>query len=111
MRIGRSLGGRPILVATDEEAAVLIAEQAARLGEQFVLPVIAPGLPRELATKYTLHSLCVEHGIPTPASAQPRSPDEVLEFAGELGLSGRRQEQRALAAAHPAGGPEHCDCR
>jgi D-aspartate ligase len=85
MRIGRAIGGRPILVATDEEAAVLIAERAAQLVAQFVLPAVAPGLPRQLATKYTLHSLCVEHGIPTPASAQPRSPDEVLEFAGELG--------------------------
>jgi predicted ATP-grasp superfamily ATP-dependent carboligase len=85
MRIGRAIGGRPILVATDEEAAVLIAERAARLSEQFVLPVVAPSLPRQLATKSTLHSLCVEHGIPTPASAQPQSADEVLAFAGELG--------------------------
>jgi predicted ATP-grasp superfamily ATP-dependent carboligase len=85
LRIGRAIGGRPILVATDEEAAVLIAEQAARLGEQFMLPVVAPSLPRQLATKDTLHSLCVEHRIPTPASAQPRSPQEALEFAGELG--------------------------
>jgi D-aspartate ligase len=85
LRIGRSIGGRPILVATDEEAAALIAEQAVRLGERFVIPAVAPDLPRRLATKYTLYSLCVQHGIPTPVSLQPRSPAEVLEFAGELG--------------------------
>jgi predicted ATP-grasp superfamily ATP-dependent carboligase len=83
--IGAAIGGRPILAATDEEAAVLIAEQAARLGERFVLPAVDPGLPRRLATKYTLYSLCVEHGIPAPVSARPGSPSEVIELAGELG--------------------------
>lgn len=85
LRIGRAIGVRPILVATDEEAAVLIAEHAPRLHEEFVLPAVARELPRRLATKYSLHSLCVDHGIPAPMSLQPRSAAEVLEFAGELG--------------------------
>jgi predicted ATP-grasp superfamily ATP-dependent carboligase len=86
MRIAGAIDGRAILMATDDEAAVLIAEQAARLGDQFVMPQVAPSLPRRLATKYTLYSLCVEHGIPAPLSMQPRSPAEVLEFALELGF-------------------------
>jgi D-aspartate ligase len=85
MTIGRSIGARPILVATDEEAAILIAEHAARLGERFVMPAIAPDLPRRLATKYALYELCVEHGVPVPLSAQPGSRGEVLEFARHLG--------------------------
>ncbi len=85
LRMGGAIGGRPILAATDEEAAILIAEQAARLGECFVLPAVDPGLPRRLATKYDLYSLCLEHGIPAPVSLRPRSGDEVIEFAGELG--------------------------
>lgn len=86
MRIGRSIGRRTILAATDEEAAVLVAEEAVRLREQFVLPAVAPHLPRQLATKYTLYALCLEHGIPTPASLKPRSPAEVFEFADNLGF-------------------------
>jgi D-aspartate ligase len=85
-RIGQSIGKRAILVATDEEAAVLVAEQAARLRGQFVLPSVPPGIPRQLATKSALHSLCVEHGIPAPVSLRPRSPGEVLEFADHLGF-------------------------
>jgi len=86
MGIGRAIGRRAILVATDEEAAVLIAEHAELLGEQFALPSVAASLPRQLATKHTLHSLCLRHGIPTPRSLQPRSPGEVLEFSGCLGF-------------------------
>jgi D-aspartate ligase len=86
LQIGSSIGGRAILVATDEEAAVLVAEQAVRLREQFVLPAVAPGLPRSLATKHELHALCVQHGIPTPVSLRPQSAVEVLEFATALGF-------------------------
>jgi D-aspartate ligase len=85
LRIGRSIGGRPILAATDEEAAVLIAEHAAHLRERFVLPNVAPGLPRLLATKYTLFALCEEHGIPTPRSLRPSGRDEVMDGAERLG--------------------------
>ena len=85
LRIGRSIGGRPILAATDEEAGVLIAEHAAHLRERFVLPTVAPGLPRLLATKYTLFALCEEHGIPTPRSLRPSGRAEVLDGAERLG--------------------------
>jgi D-aspartate ligase len=86
LRIGRTIAGPAMLVATDDEAAVLVAEQAERLGRRFILPATLPALPRQLATKQTLHSLCVEHGIPTPASLRPNTPAEVLEGADTLGF-------------------------
>jgi D-aspartate ligase len=85
MRIGAAIDGRVILAATDEEAAVLIAEHAERLGTRFLMPAVAPSLPRALSTKRTLYSQCVEHGIPAPVSLQPHTVPEVLEFAGNLG--------------------------
>jgi predicted ATP-grasp superfamily ATP-dependent carboligase len=85
MRIGSSIARRTILMVTDDEAAVLIAEHAALLRQRFVIPRVAADLPRRLATKHGLYSLCVEHGIPTPLSLQPRNPEEALEFAGLLG--------------------------
>jgi len=86
MGLGRAIGGRAILAGTDEEAAVLIAEHSARLADRFVMPAVAPGLPRQLATKYSLYSLCRQHGIPTPLSLQPGSPGEALELAERLGF-------------------------
>jgi predicted ATP-grasp superfamily ATP-dependent carboligase len=80
-RIGRRIGRPTVLVPTDEEAAVLIAEHAAELREFFVFPQVEPTLPRRLASKQGLHELCVEHGVPTPRAAFPDSYAEVEEFA------------------------------
>jgi predicted ATP-grasp superfamily ATP-dependent carboligase len=86
LRIGRMIGGRPILVTTDDEAAVLVAEQADRLRPSFILPATPPRLPRQLAGKHSLHWLCVEHGIPTPFSARPRSAADALDIADTIGF-------------------------
>jgi predicted ATP-grasp superfamily ATP-dependent carboligase len=70
-----------VLVPTDEEAAVLIAEHQEELGERFLFPRVDAKLPRRLASKQGLHELCVEHGIPSPAAAFPQSYEEIVEFA------------------------------
>ena len=46
--VGERLGRRAVVVPTDDEAAVLIAEYADELSEHFIFPRIAPGLPRAL---------------------------------------------------------------
>ncbi|MBI0385723.1 ATP-grasp domain-containing protein, partial [Streptomyces albiflaviniger] len=68
LRMGRAIGRPTVLLPTDEEAAVLIAEHADRLaGEgRFLFPRAEPELPRRLASKRGLHELCVKHGVPTP---------------------------------------------
>ena len=80
-RIGRRIGRPTVLLPTDEEAAVLIAEHADVLGEHFLFPRSDPGLPRRLASKQGLYELCVTHGVPAPRSAFPNSYAEVEEFA------------------------------
>jgi predicted ATP-grasp superfamily ATP-dependent carboligase len=81
LRIGARIGRPTVLVPTDEEAAVLIAEHQEELGEWFLFPRVDAKLPRRLASKQGLHELCVEHGIPSPAAAFPQSYEEIVAFA------------------------------
>ncbi|MFD7338817.1 ATP-grasp domain-containing protein [Streptomyces violascens] len=79
--IGRRIGRPAVLIPTDEEAAVLIAEHQKELAELFLFPPVAPELPRRLASKQGLHELCVEHGVPSPAAAFPETYADVEDFA------------------------------
>ena len=81
IRIGRRIGRPAVLVPTDEEAAVLIAEHQSDLFRRFLFPRVEPGLPRRLASKQGLHELCVEHGIASPEAAFPQSYDDIVDFA------------------------------
>ncbi|WP_431775464.1 ATP-grasp domain-containing protein [Streptomyces cucumeris] len=87
LRIGRAIGRPTVLLPTDEEAAVLIAEHADVLaaGGRFLFPRADPELPRRLASKQGLHELCAEHGVPTPEAAFPATFADVKAFA----VSGR----------------------
>ncbi len=79
--IGRQLGRPTVAIPTDEEAAVLLAEHAAEFSEYFLFPGVPPELPRKLASKQGLYELCGEFGVPAPASAFPKTVEEVTEFA------------------------------
>ncbi len=81
VRIGGHIGRPAVLVPTDEEAAVLIAEHQDALRDRFLFPRVDPDLPGRLASKQGLHELCLEHGIPSPATVSPRSYEEIEEFA------------------------------
>jgi D-aspartate ligase len=81
LRIGRAIGRPSVLVPTDEEAAVLIAEHRDELSARFLVPRVERALPRRLASKQGLHELCVEHGIPSPTAAFPQSYDDIVAFA------------------------------
>jgi predicted ATP-grasp superfamily ATP-dependent carboligase len=81
IRIGRRIGRPAVLVPTDEEAAVLIAEHQSELFGRFLFPRVEPGLTRRLASKQGLHELCAEHGIASPQAAFPRSYDDIVAFA------------------------------
>lgn len=81
--IGQRIGRRSVLIPTDDEAAVLIAEHASVLSESFLFPRISSDLPRKLASKWGLYELCRKHDIPTPASVLPSSKEEVAAFAAD----------------------------
>lgn len=82
-RVGHRIGRPTLLIPTDEEAAVLVAEHQDELGDLFLFPRVDAGLPRRLASKQGLHGLCREHGIPSPAAAFPESYEDVVAFAEE----------------------------
>jgi D-aspartate ligase len=78
----REIIDRPTMILPlDDLSAVMVAETAARLRGPFLLPIVAPELPRALSNKRVLQSLCNAHGIATAASAAPRTMDDVLSFA------------------------------
>lgn len=81
---GRRLGRPAILLPTDDEAAVLVAEHAGVLAERFILPKVPPALPRRLADKAGLHELCRTAGIPAPRSERPGSVEELLAHASAI---------------------------
>jgi predicted ATP-grasp superfamily ATP-dependent carboligase len=80
--IGTRIGRPTVLLPTDEEAAVLIAEYPDVLSEWFLFPRLAdPKLPRRLADKQGLYEICVEQGIAAPWTVSPVSQHEIEEFA------------------------------
>ncbi len=79
--VGQRLGTRSVIVSTDDEAAVLVAEQAAELSEYFLFPPIDPGLPRALASKQKLYEMCRRHGIPAPVTSSPATGSDLAAFA------------------------------
>lgn len=84
LRVARRIGRPTVLIPTDEEAAVLIAEHQEPLSAAgFLFPRVDPELPRRLASKQGLHELCVEHGIASPAASFPESYGDIAEFAAE----------------------------
>lgn len=79
--IGRKIGRPTVLIPTDEEAAVLIAEHQDALAAWFLFPCVDAKLPRRLASKQALHELCAEHGVPSPTGVFPQSYEEIERFA------------------------------
>jgi D-aspartate ligase len=85
-RIGRRLGRPTLVVATDDEAAALLATHQADLADLFVQPEVDPGLPGRLADKQGLYELCREHGVPAPVTEVARSAAELRAVVDRLGL-------------------------
>ncbi|MFJ4093377.1 ATP-grasp domain-containing protein [Kitasatospora sp. NPDC089913] len=103
--VRRRTGRRAVAVATDDEAAVLLAEHAADYAADLRLPPVPTGLPRRLADKAALHALCRATGTPTPDTCAPADRDGLLAAADRLGfplvLKNRAPFSRLL---HPAVG-------
>ncbi|MFJ8538272.1 ATP-grasp domain-containing protein [Streptomyces sp. NPDC093591] len=86
LQIGREIGRPTVAVAEGDEAAVLLAENADRLAEWFVLPPVPPALPRRLASKEGLHRICQEQEVPTPRTRSPVDRAELVAVSREWGF-------------------------
>jgi len=100
--IGRRLG-RSVLIATDDTAAVMIAENGDLLREWFLFPDQPPELVRSLSDKRVMHELCETLSVPTPGAEFPESREEVERIAarGPFPVVAKR-----IAGWHPARGPD-----
>jgi len=85
-RIGARLGRPAVALATDDEAAILLAAHRAELADLFLLPPVDPALPGRLADKQGLYTLCREHGVPTPETATATSVETLRDAVKRLGL-------------------------
>lgn len=78
--LGRDIGKRSILIPTDDNAVLFVADNAAALREQFLFPSMNPGLIREVSSKKGMYFLAKQHGVPTPEAAFPACREDVVEF-------------------------------
>jgi D-aspartate ligase len=80
--IGERLGRRAVLIPTDDLAASFINDQSETLQKWFLFPRSPQDLPRRLANKKTLHSLCKSIRVPCAEAEFPRSFEDVEAFIG-----------------------------
>lgn len=81
LRLSRTIGMRPILIPTDDDSCVFIADHAVVLREGFLFPNQPAGLTRALSSKKQMYFLCKKYSIPTAETAFPLSRDDVIEYA------------------------------
>lgn len=84
--IGGQLEGRPLLIATDDEAATLVARHAADLRELFRFPESPPGMVEELASKRGLHEIASRLDVARPEAAFPRTFADLDAAADVIGF-------------------------
>jgi len=80
--IGESMDRPTVLLPTDDASAIFIAEHAKVLRRWFLFPHSPEGLPRLLADKMSLPSLCRMGGMSCAEHALPTSIDQVHAFIG-----------------------------
>ena len=105
--VARRVGGRPLLLATDDNSSMVVADHQRALAEAYTFPQQPEGLARELYDKRGMFELCRRHDIPTPDTEFPRSRADVERFAAgtefpvvlkaiEGGRMSRRNQARTL---------------
>jgi D-aspartate ligase len=97
----REIGGRPILIATSDDAAIFIAENSDSLAPHFLFPKVPADTVRALCDKKQLYHLCRSLGVPTPHTLFPNNIHELERFASGVtfpvmvkGIDGLKLERR-----------------
>jgi predicted ATP-grasp superfamily ATP-dependent carboligase len=81
LALGERIGRRAVLIPTSDNGAMLAAEYARDLADRFIFPEVDPQLVRALCSKEQMFHLAQRHGVAVPATAFPRSPAELAEYA------------------------------
>jgi predicted ATP-grasp superfamily ATP-dependent carboligase len=82
LNIARGIGGRAILLPTNDETALFEAENAGRLRQCFIFPARPLELVRTLYSKKAMHALARQMDIPTAETFFPACRSDVEWFAG-----------------------------
>lgn len=82
--VARQLGGRPILVSTFDERALVVDTMRSALAEAYLIPTPRPGSVPLLYNKESLYDICLRHGIPAPASGFPHSLQQAMSMVNRL---------------------------
>jgi predicted ATP-grasp superfamily ATP-dependent carboligase len=85
-RAGQWLGRPAVALATDDEAAILLAAHRDELADLFLLPAVDPALPAQLADKQDLFALCRAHGAPAPHTAIVEKAADLAATAAQFGF-------------------------
>ncbi|WP_327088950.1 ATP-grasp domain-containing protein [Nonomuraea sp. NBC_01738] len=83
---GQQLGRRAVLVPMDDISAIKMAEHAAELGDAFLLPEQAGELPRQLADKHALSTICAALGVAHPDTRVMNGPADLRHAADAFGF-------------------------
>jgi D-aspartate ligase len=78
--VSEKIGGRPILIPTDDGAATFVADHAEALRASFHFQDQLTGLVDSLNSKKEMYFLAKKHGLPTPEAVFPQSRTDVLNF-------------------------------
>ncbi|HCJ34521.1 MAG TPA: ATP-grasp domain-containing protein, partial [Ktedonobacter sp.] len=81
LQLSRKIGSRPILIPTDDDSCLFVADHAAALKEGFLFPNQPAGLTRSLSSKKQMYYLCKKNGIPAAETNFPQNRDDVIEFS------------------------------
>lgn len=81
VELGRRIGGRAVLLPSEDHSAIFIAEHAEALRAVFLVPDQPPGLTRGVADKRGFHEICLRTGTPTPHTTFPATVAAVEAFA------------------------------
>jgi predicted ATP-grasp superfamily ATP-dependent carboligase len=85
-RLAEQVGQPAVLIVSDDAGAIFLAEHGDALRQWFLFPSPPSHLPRQLAGKYSMYSLCQELGVPCPRAVVPTSMDEARAFAADSGF-------------------------
>jgi predicted ATP-grasp superfamily ATP-dependent carboligase len=81
IQVAKTIGGRPLLVATNDETAIFIAQNAEALKKAFVFQFNSPEIVHSLYDKKAMYFVAKQLGIPTAETLFPKSRLEILDFS------------------------------
>lgn len=82
--ISKDIGRKPILIATSDELAIMVAECHMQLSDYYLIAQNTGELTRTLADKMQMFRLARAHDLPSPKTVLPATCDEASEMAEEL---------------------------